>query len=36
LLEAHSFSEKLILKKGKLCTVCAHRERAAIDLALAR
>jgi len=24
------------LKKGKLCTVCAHRERAAIDLALAR
>jgi transposase-like protein len=28
--------EKLILKKGKLCTVCAHRERAAIDLALAR
>lgn len=30
------FAEKLILKKGKICTVCAHRERAAIDLALAR
>jgi Resolvase, N terminal domain len=30
------FAERLILKKGKLCTVCAHRERAAIDLALTR
>ena len=30
------FAERLILKKGKLCTVCTHRERAAIDLAVAR